>query len=75
MSVGKIIIPYVFDRLGLNKFECAFVDYDMRLKGILEKWGFKVDGRLRDESFLNGTHYDCIIMSLTQKDYQVTKDA
>jgi RimJ/RimL family protein N-acetyltransferase len=69
-KVGEIIIPYVFDRLGLNKFDCSIIEFDERLISILKLWKFEVEGRIREEAFLDGKFYDCFIMSLTKKDYE-----
>ena len=72
VTVGQIICPYIFKRVGLNKLECEIVEFDTRLIASMKLWNFKVDGVNRDGAFLNGEFYNCITMSLTKKEYEET---
>lgn len=68
MSCRKLI-DYCFETLNLNRvaIKCASENY--RSQKIPVRLGFKKDGILRQEGFLNGKHIDHILYSMLKEEW------
>lgn len=65
------LIAYGFNVLNLNKIWMELYEFDQKkLKFFQEKFGFKVDGCLRDNCFEDGRYWNSYIISITKTDYQ-----
>lgn len=65
----KLSLDYVFNELKLNKVFLEVLDFNIPAINLYEKLGFKKDGVLRKDIYLNGKYENHIIMSLLKIDY------
>ena len=66
----EVLIKYGFNELGLNKIWTEIYEFDSMKIKLLEKYGFKKDGQLRENYFYDGKWWDSIIFSLLKKEYK-----
>ena len=52
---------FAFDSLNLHKLHARVVDANIGSVRVLEKNGFKLEGRLQDYHFLDNTYYDSML--------------
>ncbi|EIT84469.1 aminoglycoside N6'-acetyltransferase [Fictibacillus macauensis ZFHKF-1] len=65
----KVILPFVFEELQLNRLQLEVFDHNLRGITAYEKVGFVKEGVLRDSLNFEGKYADEIIMALLKKDY------
>lgn len=58
------VLDFAFNRLNLHKVYLRVFDYNINAINLYKKTGFKIDGKLRDEHFINGEYHDVLIMSI-----------
>lgn len=66
----KILEDFVFNTLNLNKLELDLHDYNVRAYNCYAKCGFKEEGRLRQNFYINGKYTDTINMGILQSEYE-----
>lgn len=66
----KLVVDYAFNRLNLRKISADMNASNKASVRAYEKAGFKVEGRRKDELYVNGKYHDAIIMGLTKVDFQ-----
>lgn len=67
----QLLIDYGFKSLNLNKIWMELYEFDQKkLDFFINQFGFKKDGKLRDNCFEDGRYWDSYIISLTRKDSQ-----
>lgn len=64
-----LIIEYAFNRLGLRKIIAGVVDGNEASLRTLEKLGFRIEGRLRQEVLVDGQHRDVFRLGLFQEEF------
>jgi len=64
----KILIPSLFLDLQLNRIEAATLENNLASKNLLNKIGFKKEGKLRKYLKINGEWQDHILYSLLEYD-------
>lgn len=57
-EVVALTDQFAFDSLNLHKLHTQVVDANIGSIRVLEKNGFKLEGRLKDYYFIDGTYYD-----------------
>ncbi|MDQ7096614.1 GNAT family protein [Desulfosporosinus sp. PR] len=67
----KLLQRYVFNRLNLNRLEIKVRDFNIRALRCYIKCGFKEEGRLRQNFFVNGNYTDTIVLSLLKSEYEM----
>ena len=67
----KLLQSYVFNRLNLNRLEIKVRDFNIRAQRCYTKCGFKEEGRLRQNFFINGNYADSILLSLLKSEYEM----
>jgi ribosomal-protein-alanine N-acetyltransferase len=81
-GLGKIMLPkfieaaFQNDDLNLNKIYATTASNNFPSIKLLEKYGFKLEGRLREHYWINENKYDQLVYSLfkcewTKGDYSV----
>lgn len=68
-EVWGLVAAYAFDRLGLRKLIAGVVDGNVASQKSLEKLGFKVEGRFRQEYWVEGTCRDYIRLGLLREEF------
>lgn len=63
-----LVIPYVFDGLGLHRIEAACIPENTRSRRLLENAGFKREGTLRGYLKINGRWQDHYLYALLGSD-------
>jgi RimJ/RimL family protein N-acetyltransferase len=67
----QLLLDYGFKVLNLNKIWMELYEFDQKkLDFFIDKFGFKKDGKLRDNCFEDGRYWDSFIISITQKDFK-----
>ncbi|MDQ0255716.1 ribosomal-protein-alanine N-acetyltransferase [Evansella vedderi] len=67
------ILDYAFNKMFLNKI-CAYTNSrNGNAIGIMRKYGFQQEGKLREHQFLDGEYVDVLAYSLLKKEYEVMK--
>ena len=65
----KLAIDYAFATLNLHKLYLIVDCMNEKAIHVYEKMGFKVEGVLKEEYFVNGSFHDVSIMSIFQEEY------
>ncbi len=65
----RLLIEYAFQRLGLRKIVAGAVAENVASIVVLTKLGFKVEGTLRQEFFLDGEYRDGVRLGLLREEY------
>jgi len=66
----RVVISHGFESMGLNRIDALAYVENVRCLGLLQKLGFKEEGKLRDYFCLNGTFYDHYLLALLKREWQ-----
>ncbi|HET7628226.1 MAG TPA: GNAT family protein [Bacillales bacterium] len=66
----KALIRYLFRTMNLNRIQLDTWSGNERAIASYKKCGFVVEGRLRNDAFVDGNYYDTIIMGLLKDEFQ-----
>jgi RimJ/RimL family protein N-acetyltransferase len=69
----RMFIDKMFDHYKLNKLYATTSGNNQASKGVLEKIGFKLDGKNREHYWIENKKYDQYIYSLLQKEWESIK--
>ena len=70
----RLMVEYGFYRLNLRRIDLGvFAEHESAVRSY-EKVGFKLEGRLRQDLFLNGEYKDRLWMGLLRSEYTPVKD-
>jgi len=64
-----LLLGYAFRNMGLHRVTLNVCEQNEAAVRCYIRNGFQVEGRRRDEVFLNGTYYDLIQMGILQSEY------
>lgn len=67
-----LILNYAFDSIGMNKVYCRTLSYNKKVIGIHSKFGFKIDGVLREHYRENKSFSNVVIMSILKKEFETS---
>ena len=69
IDAASLLIQYGFNNLNLNKIWMELYEFDhKKINFFIDKFNFKIDGKLRDNCFEDGQYWDSLIISLTLND-------
>jgi len=68
-TATRLAIDYAFATLNLHKLYLIVDCINEKAIHVYEKMGFKVEGVLREEYFVNGKFHDVSMMSIFQGEY------
>lgn len=66
----KKFIPYIFEKLNLNKISLEVLENNTRAINLYKKLGFILEGVKREEVYKNYEYINSIIMSILKKEYK-----
>ena len=66
----KLVVNYAFNRLNLHKIYAGINSSNKASIRAYQKVGFKVEGRKREERYIDGRYHDTMIMGLISNEYQ-----
>jgi RimJ/RimL family protein N-acetyltransferase len=65
----KLLVDYGFNTLNLEVIHSIVFEFNKAID-VYKKFGFKVDGKLRNTCFKNGKYYDSYYISLLRDEYK-----
>ena len=65
----RLLLDYGFKELGLNKIWTEIYIFDKRKKKLYDKFGFYIDGTLRQHYLYNGKFWDSYILSILSSEW------
>lgn len=66
----KLLFEYGFHELNLHKVWTELYEYDLKkIDFFTKRFGFKIDGTLRDHHYMDGKWWDSLILSLLEDEY------
>jgi len=69
-AFSKKIIKYLFDSYGMNKVVICCAEENKGSRGLAEKFGFKLEGKLRQDIVINGTVRNSLHYGLLKEEYE-----
>lgn len=66
----KALIHYLFQTMNLNRVQLDTWSGNVRAIRSYEKCGFVVEGRMRNDAYIDGQYYDTIVMGLLKEEFQ-----
>lgn len=66
----KTLIHYLFQTMNLNRVQLNTWSGNVRAIRSYEKCGFVVEGRLRNDAYIDGKYYDTVVMGLLKEEFQ-----
>jgi len=66
----KLIQEFAFNKLNLHKLDLEVRAYNKRAISCYEKCGFKEEGRIRENFFVDGKYTDTLFMGILKKEYK-----
>ena len=71
-SATRLMVEYAFDRLDLRRVDLGvYADHAAAIR-LYERVGFRVEGRFREDVYLEGAYRDRLWMGLLRSEYQRT---
>jgi len=67
-EILQLAIDFAFNELNLERITAEVYEYNERSIKILEKFGFKLEGRIRKGKYHNGNYYDILIYGLLKEE-------
>jgi RimJ/RimL family protein N-acetyltransferase len=64
------LLDYLFNQFNMHLVYLEVLESNVRAQLVYERLGFRVEGRLRERVFRNGTYEDSIMMSLMRSEYK-----
>lgn len=68
-EVTHLLLNYGFETMKWHRIDLRVLDYSFRGIRCYEKCGFKKDGILRENAFVEGRYYSDIVMSILDYEY------
>ncbi|RXJ04149.1 N-acetyltransferase [Anaerobacillus alkaliphilus] len=69
-EILEVILPYGFDILGLNRIVGDIFAENKGSEKLLQKFGFKKEGQLRQTDFDGTRYHDTVVFSLLKSEYE-----
>jgi RimJ/RimL family protein N-acetyltransferase len=66
----KLMEDFVFNTLNLHKLDLEVAAFNERAIACYKKCGFKEEGRIRENRFIDGKYTDTLFMGILKKEYQ-----
>lgn len=65
----RLMVRHAFETLNLNRVWLHVYEYNARGLRAYEKVGFKLEGRLRQDTFRDGRYWDTLVMGLLRDEW------
>lgn len=69
-EVTRLLLKYGFEMMKWHRVDLRVLDYNLRGIRCYEKCGFRKDGVLRENAYIEGKYYSDIVMSILNYEYQ-----
>lgn len=69
----SLLLPFAFNTLNLHRIELEVFAYNPRAKHTYEKFGFQLEGTLREALYFEESYHDIYIMSILRSDFNKQK--
>lgn len=66
----RLLIGHAFDTLNLNRVWLHVFEYNQRGLRAYEKAGFRVEGRLRQDTFREARYWDTLVMGVLREEWE-----
>ncbi|SFE66633.1 Protein N-acetyltransferase, RimJ/RimL family [Bacillus sp. OV194] len=66
----KTLIHFLFQSMNLKRIQLDTWSGNTRAIRSYEKCGFEIEGRLRNNAYIDGKYYDTIVMGLLKEEFQ-----
>lgn len=70
----RVILEFGFRHMNLNRIEADTSLHNLASVRVLEKLGFRQEGRQREQYFEDGQFHDLLLFALLKRDYETQKD-
>jgi RimJ/RimL family protein N-acetyltransferase len=67
------LIGFIFSKMDLNKIKLDVYEFNKKAIKFYQQCGFRKEGVLKDEIFMNGIYYDVIRMAIFRNDFENKK--
>lgn len=74
-EIEALILEYCFEHLNLNKLYCDILKSNEKVISLHEKFGFVIDGVLREHAFKSGEYVSVVHMSILRDEYIIQKES
>jgi RimJ/RimL family protein N-acetyltransferase len=65
----RLVVGYAFGTLNLNRVWLEVYEYNPRAARVYEKAGFRVEGRLRQDTFRDSRYWDTLVMGILRDEW------
>jgi [ribosomal protein S5]-alanine N-acetyltransferase len=65
-----LVIRHAFQTLNLNRLWLHVYEYNTRAIRVYEKLGFRMEGRLRQDTFREGRYWDTLVMGVLREEVE-----
>ncbi|MCP8615287.1 GNAT family N-acetyltransferase [Salirhabdus salicampi] len=65
----QLLLKYIFNELNLHRATLKVFSFNNKAVEMYEKFGFKIEGKLRESLYRNGKWHDIYVMGLLKKEY------
>ncbi|NGP45748.1 GNAT family N-acetyltransferase [Bacillaceae bacterium SIJ1] len=65
------LLRYLFQSMNIERVQLDTWSGNTRAIRSYEKCGFTIEGRLRNNAYVNGAYYDTIVMGILRKEYSL----
>ena len=69
-----LALDYAFNQLGLHKLCCEVLSFNIPVIKLHEKFGFKLEGILRDQYHREGSFIDIYRLGLLAREWEIARD-
>ncbi|HEX9680299.1 MAG TPA: GNAT family protein, partial [Anaerolineales bacterium] len=66
----RILVRHGFDTLNLNRIFLRVYESNLRAMRVYDRLGFREEGRLRQDHYVDGTYEDTVIMGLLCEEWR-----
>ena len=70
-EVTMLLLKYGFETIKWHRIDLKVLNYNNRAIRCYEKCGFKKDGVLRENAYIEGKYYSDVVMSILNYEYQI----
>ena len=65
----RLLLDYGFNYMNLHSIKLELLSFNERALKCYKKCGFKENGRIRENRFINGNYYDVISMDILENEF------
>jgi RimJ/RimL family protein N-acetyltransferase len=67
----RLIVRHALETLNLNRVWLQVYEYNTRGIRTYEKVGFRIEGRLRQDTFRDGRYWDTLVMGILREEWEL----